>query len=458
MFTDVTWSGGWQGRWLNNRLVTVLGVRQDDTKSYASATVRNLVLPEIAGAATDPLKQYFNTMYASPFNATPSIVADGLSRTSGAVLHALPWLSLTYSHSSNFLPVGNASWVDANGNAAPNSKGKTDDYGVRFSLLGGKLSLSVNKFKTLADNQARNANGSVSGTRNILTRLRDNYKTRGDSHFQDLAGPGGYPVDTGNVSDTWSYVAEGYELNLVFNPSRKWRMALSGSENVNRQGAHLLGIGKYLYTDTKFQGLGTWRTLAAELNKVAAGQRSNAFDLDPTSSTARAQAQADGLYLTQQADAQEKLWKDDQALTGIITARNGKHAVNGLITRVFTEGKLNGFSVGGNFRWRSAGTIGYRRLPDALGRPRGVIDVTRPLSGKEFWDLGAMLAYERRVFTNIQWRLQLNIQNLPDWQTPRLVKSDYDTNGLYGTSDVIVPVLWEIRRPRNFVLTSTFTF
>lgn len=457
-FTNETWSGGWQGKWLGNRLVTVLGVRQDDTKSYGSATVRDVALPDIAGSASDPLKRYFNTMYASPWNATPSIQAKGLSRTKGAVLHAFPWLSLTYSQSSNFLPVSNASWVDANGNSAPNSKGKTDDYGLRFSLLNGKLALSVNKFKTLADNQARNANATVGGTRAILGRLRDNYKTRGDSHFQDLSGPGGYPVDTGNVADTWSYVAEGYEMNLVFNPSRNWRMALSGSENVNQQGAHLLGIGQYLYTDTKFQGLGTWRGFAAELNKVAAGQPSNAFDLDPTSSTARAQAQADALYITQQADAQEKVWKDDQALTGIVTARNGKHGFNGLVTRVFTEGRLKGLSVGGNFRWRSAGTIGYQRLPDTLGRPRGVIDVSKPVSGEDFWDLGAMLAYERRVFNNIAWRIQLNVQNLPNWRDPRLVKSDYDTNGIYGTSDVIVPVLWEVRRPRNFILTSTFTF
>jgi hypothetical protein len=457
-FTDATWSAGWQGRWFANRLVTVLGLRQDDTRSYASATVRNVTLAEIPGASADPLKQYFDTMYASPWNATPSIVAKGLSRTSGAVLHALPWLSLTYSYSGNFLPVSNASWVDANGNSAPNSRGRTDDYGLRFSLLDQRLALGVSRFRTLADNQARNANASVGGTRNILARLRDNYRTRGDSHFQDLAGPGGYPVDTGNVSDTWSYMAEGYELNLVFNPSRRWRVALSGSRNTNTQGAHLLGIGRYLYADTKFQGLGTWRTFAAELNKVAAGQRSSFFDLDPASPTARAQAQADALYLTQQADAQEKTWKDDQALTGIITSRNGKYAANGLVTHVFTEGRLSGVSLGGNFRWRSAGTIGYQRLPDAAGRPRGVIDVSRPVSGTEFWDLGAMMAYERRVFRRMSWRLQLNVQNLPNWRDPRLVKSDYDTNGIYGASDAIVPVLWEVRRPRNYVLTSTFTF
>jgi hypothetical protein len=69
-----------------------------------------------------------------------------------------------------------------------------------------------------------------------------------------------------------------------------------------------------------------------------------------------------------------------------------------------------------------------------------------------------MLSYQRRIFQNINLRVQLNVQNLPNWQEPRLVKSDYDTTGLYGTANAIVPVLWELRRPRNFVLSTTFDF
>ncbi|MEY4689372.1 MAG: hypothetical protein RIR76_3395 [Verrucomicrobiota bacterium] len=455
-FADDTLSVGWQGRWFDGRLVTVGGLRQDDTASYGTPSVRNVVNPAIAGAAADPLKQYYAPASELPFNAQPSIVAKGLSRTTGAVLHVLPSLSLTYSHSGNFLPVTNATWVDALGAPAPNSKGETKDYGVRLSLLGGRLSMGLSRFRTSADNQARNANGSVSGTRAILARLRDNYKTPGDSHFQDLAGPGLYPVDTGNVSDTWSYVAEGYELNIIFNPSRNWRVALTGSSNSNRLGTHLAALGRYLYADSKFQGLGTWRKYAAELNKVAAGQASSSFDLNPANATARTQAAADALYINQQADAQEKTYLDDIATTGVTTARNGKYAFNGLITRSINEGRLKGWSIGGNFRWRGPGTIGYQRLPGPTGLPNGIIDVTRPMKGKEFWDFGAMVSHQRRVLGNIPLRLQLNVQNLLNWQEARLVKSDYDTAGLYGTTNAIVPVLWELRRPRNYILTATF--
>jgi hypothetical protein len=455
-FYDNALSAGWQGRWLGDRLVTVAGVRKDTTESYGVPSVRNVVLPSIAGAATDPNKQFFAPKAVVPYTPRPSVATSGTSRTYGAVLHALPWLSLTYNQSANFLPVSDASWVNALGEPAPNTHGKTRDYGVRFPLLDGRLTMGLTRFKTSAVDQARFAGPYTLGARNVFTRLRTNYRDVGDSHFRDMPSSG-YPVELG-ISDTWSYVAEGYELTTIFNPSRNWRMALTGSSHTNELGTHLQALGKYLYTDSKFQGLGTWRTFASELNKVAAGQASAQFDLNPANSAHRAQAAADALYLIQQATAQERTYLDDRAQEGVTTNRNGKYALNGLITRKFTEGSLRGWSLGGNFRWRSGGTVGYERLRDASGAPRGIVDVSKPITGKEYWDVGAMVSLERRLFRNLPVRVQLNVQNLFNWQEHRAVRMDYDTTGVYGAVDAIVPVLFELRRPRNFVLTTEFTF
>lgn len=459
-FTDDSLSLGWQARWLKGRLITVAGYRRDDTKSYAATTAgnREVALAAIPGSATDPLKKYYTPSEVLALDPNPVSAASGISRTYGTVLHALSWLSLSYNRSSNFLPVANSSSLNALAQPPPNSAGKTQEYGARFYLLQAKLSVALTKFETVANDQSRNANGSVGGTRNILTRLRTNYKNAGDSHFAGLAESGFYPVDTGAVNDTWSYVAKGYEMNMVYNPSRNWRTALSGSINTNATGAHLLALGRYLYTDSQYQGLGTWRKFAGELNKVAAGQRSAFFDLDPASPVARAQAAADAIYLTQQADTQELVWKNEQAITGITTNRSGQYAVNGIVTRAFHEGRLKGWSVGGNFRWRSANIVGYENILSATGAPTGLYDVNKALRGKQYWDVGAMLSYQRRFSNKMDFRAQLNIQNLPNWQDPRLVKSAYDTFGYKAPVNTIVPVLWELRRPRNFVLTTTFTF
>ena len=36
--------------------------------------------------------------------------------------------------------------------------------------------------------------------------------------------------------------------------------------------------------------------------------------------------------------------------------------------------------------------------------------------------------------------------------------SEYDSQGYYGTVDSIVPIRYELRRPRNVTLTASYTF
>jgi hypothetical protein len=457
-FTNDAFSLGWQGRWFKDRLVTVLGYRRDSTKSYGVPTVREYIDPAVAGAATDPLQRYFSPSREVPLNDEPSVSAAGLSRTHGVVYHAFPWLSLTYNRSNNFSPVGNASWRNFENIPAPNSTGRTEDYGFRLYLLDGRLSISANRFTTEATDQARNANAYSTSIKAILTRLRTNYRDRGDSHFAAMPQTGSFPVDSTDVSDTWSFQAEGYEVSAIFNPSTRWRIALTGSSNENTLGTHLASLGRYLSLTDQFQGLAAWRGFASELRKVEAGQPSPAFDLDPASPTARSQAAADALFIEQQANTAERVFNDERAIEGVATHRNGKYAFNGLATHSFArEGRLKGWSVGGNFRWRSANIVGYERTLVA-GVPSGIVDATRPIKGDDYWDIGAMLAYERPVFRRVTLRTQLNIENLFDWSQPRLVSVDYDSEAILGQANSLVPIRWELRRPRNFILTATFTF
>ena len=451
-------SFGWQARWFAGRLVTVLGHRRDATRSYGVPDVRGFVDPAIPGSATDPLRRYFSPSREIPLERKPSVSADGISRTVGAVWHTLPWLSFTYNRSNNFRPVGNASWRNFEDVPAPNSTGKTEDYGLRLSLLGGRLSVSANRFTNAATDQARNANAYSGNIKNILARLRSNYRDARDPNFAAMAPSGVYPADSTDVSDTWSFQAEGYELSVVFNPSPRWRVALTGSSNENTLGTHLASLGRYLNTPTPYQGLATWRRFASELRRVEAGQRSSAFDLDPANAAARAQSGTDALYLEQQTAAAEKIYLDELAIEGAATHRNGKYALNGLATHTFArEGALKGWSVGGNFRWRSANTVGFERGLVA-GAPTGIINPSRPIKGRDFWDLGAMLAHERRIFRDVTLRTQLNVENLFDWSGARLVSSDYDSEGVLGATHAQVPIRWELRRPRNFILTATFGF
>ena len=164
-------------------------------------------------------------------------------------------------------------------------------------------------------------------------------------------------------------------------------------------------------------------------------------------------------FIETQLAAQVQTWEDELALTGRTTNRNGKYAANGLVTHAFGEGTfLRGFSLGGNFRWRSASIIGYERKTNAAGRPLAVIDVNRPLRGEAYWELGFMVSRQFRFANRHQLKLQLNIDNPFNWDDPRVVASEYDSQGYYGTVDSIVPIRYELRRPRNVTLTATYTF
>ena len=457
--TDDAVSLGWQAKWFKDRLVTTVGYRTDDTKSYGVPTMRDYIDPAIPGAATNPLQRFFSPSRLVPLNAAPSIIGSGISRTYAAVYHALPWLSLTYNQSQNFSPVGSASWRNFQDEPATSSLGETKDYGLRFYLFDGKLSVSANRFTNSATDQARAANSFSGSSKNILTRLRTNYKEPGDSHFTAMGALGAYAVDAGSVSDTWSFEAKGYELNVVYNLTSSWRAAVTGSINENALGPHLTSLGKYLATSAPYNGLATWRNYVTELRKVAAGEASSAFDLNPDDPAARSNASADATFIEAQANSAERVYLDERAIEGAVTHRNGKYALNGVAAYTCPEdGKLKGWSVGGNFRWRSANTVGYQRELNSVGIPAGSIDVSRPIKGDDFWDVGAMIAHRRRIFKNVTWRLQLNIENLFDWQKARVVGVDSDTESVYGAANTLVPIRWELRRPRNFVLTSTFEF
>ena len=58
----------------------------------------------------------------------------------------------------------------------------------------------------------------------------------------------------------------------------------------------------------------------------------------------------------------------------------------------------------------------------------------------------------------VDFRVQLNIQNLLNETDPLLTAIDTDTNAVYGTANAEVPVYYTLRRPRNFVLSTTFEF
>jgi len=127
-----------------DRLVTTFGLRWDQRYSRPGAT---------------PLWNYGITMDEASFhrwNDGDWLVGTGKTTTAGAVLKPLSWFSLHANKSNSFVPaeVG----YDLYRNILPGPTGEGHDYGFRLNLIGNKLAVRVNRYKT----QQINARNGVS--------------------------------------------------------------------------------------------------------------------------------------------------------------------------------------------------------------------------------------------------------------------------------------------------------
>lgn len=459
-------SFAWQGFWLRDRLVTTFGLRKDSAAFRNVTGGRTDYDPAIALPAAFPSGQSrANYSYYTPpellsLDVTPRY-GEGTTRTYAGVLHAATWLSLTYNQSENFVPAGetNLDWM---GRTSKNSRGETKDYGAKLFLLGSRLVVSGNHFTNGAVD--RNIAGRLiaGGIDQIMQRLRTNYREKGDSHFAGMPA-NSLPPELSTARSYADLSGKGYELSVTFNPNPNWRVMLTGSQNTSVITNQYPDVYEFLYTENQysaFAGFKAWKFFAAELGKVAGGQRSSYFDLDPTNPVHVQQARDDAAYLNQNIASQERRYLDSKATDGAVQVQNGKYALNGAATYTFTRaGWLKGCQIGGNFRWRSAPIAGYHRFPNTdTGTPEGVIDVSRPIEGSTFVEFGGMLAYQRRILQRVNLRVQLNIDNLLDADKPLLKSVGTDSGGVFGTQYAFVPLRWEMRRPRNFKLSATFDF
>ena len=210
-----------------------------------------------------------------------------------------------------------------------------------------------------------------------MQRLRTNYREKGDSYFTAMpANP--LPPELSTARTYGDVAGKGYELSATFNPNQNWRVMLTGSKNQTAISNQYPDVYEFLYTDNQysaFAGFKTWNRFVAELNKVANGQRSTQFDLDPANPVHVQQARDDAAYLAQNIASQERRFIDSKATDGAVQVQNGEYALNTAVTYSFTrEGWLKGWQVGGNARWRSAPIAGYYRFPNTTaGTPEGVI-------------------------------------------------------------------------------------
>jgi hypothetical protein len=312
------------------------------------------------------------------------------------------------------------------------------------------LVVSANYFKNSALNNSASIPAFTNLDTSIFNLLRTNYKAKGDPKFQNM--PDAYPREILTPQSYTDVTSQGYELSITFNPSRNWRLLVTGSSNTAKNtnlypDAYAWELGPNQYS--AFATVPTWQRFVTELQKVAQGQASSQFSLNPADPVARQQATSDAATLNGWVNSIIQQMSDTKATEGLV-ASPAESTLDSVVTYSFTQEKLKGLSMGLNARWRSGGVGGYQRLPNtATGTPQGIIDVNRPLRGDASVDIGSSTAYQWKLQRGVTTRIQFNVENLFNFQKPLLRSVGMDSNGVYGTPYAYVPMRWELRRPRE---------
>jgi outer membrane receptor protein involved in Fe transport len=462
-----------QSHWFDGDIVTTAGWRRDQVWSFDAG------IPGITTLGTADVRwEVFSPKLTRTLSETAGnwgIVAH-LPRALANRLPAETEASVFHNYATNFRVAPQRYTVT--GESLPSETGKTKEYGIRFSTLGGKLDLRVTRYDTMADNAM--VAGLVAGlnqlammvpqvvTHNFLGENAGNpagiaafeawlespfgqvYRrafgvtltpnidvNRPASQYGNYADAAG---DRGQVSGVSTLRSTGYEFEVIFNPTRNWRI----SANAARADAVRTRIAPELY-DFLFNAAGGVVSLVQNPDgtPTAVGQL---IGTPSGAGAASLQSFVNGNVVNlgvMSTFAQE----------GTRTDELRKWSVRGVTNYSFSDdvlgGKLKGFGVGGAMRWSDAPLLGYAGTTvNPGGATLAVSDVSRSYFGEAEAALDGWISYSRMLRRGVRWKVQLNVRNIGVGNELRPLAAWPD-----GTV-----VQWTIKEPQRWTLASTFSF
>jgi outer membrane receptor protein involved in Fe transport len=348
-----TMMGALQSYFLNDRIVTTMGIRHDHFETSTDPTVRGA--DGILGLAPSARKTY--TFNADTFSL-------------GVVGHVTDWFSLYANHSNN-RDLPNVSQHLINSEIPPMAEGTGTDLGAKLNLFGGKLYATINYYKTDFKNVTEWGDIQAKCT-TLNNRVLDKFVADGIITQTDA---------TSRYIDADSYLSDrksdGWEFEVIANPDEHWRLTTNFS------------ISHVKYSN-----------IMSEV--VSWAKQAEAFWLSKGSSG----------YLLGQGDwdtlGNQIGWMEDY-ITGR-TAFNDRQArgereygASSYLRYLFTDGFLKGFYIGGGVRYQSANSVDY--------------DGSTLIKGNDLFLVDAMAGYDFTIKGGdhpVKASIQLNISNLLD--------------------------------------------
>ncbi len=429
-----------QSNWLQHHIVTVFGLRRDTSynATQSTATVYNPADPQNFGKifwGVEDVNALFP--HTPPRNVSRESKSASIVGYWPQKLIKLPKgtdLSVFYNQSENFTPVGGRITYWNTPIAAP--RGSTKERGLSFSAFNDKLTVRLSQFETKSTGlSGQGLLGGAMGT--YFPALAFRWLTEGNvnPHLQamrnaDIAAindalkalptspdilslwavsvsgtaPNLVATRASNLpgaNDTTDFVAKGEEADLIFNPTKNWRVLVNVAHQETKK-SNIAPNAQLIYA--------TILPVLERLKDRALGTYPEGWQIgDPLP--------ANRTTLGQDVDANLKVpYATDRATEGDPNAEQRNWRVNLVANYKFTATSpfgetLKGWSVGGGVRWQSKMIVG---LPSTRS-PNGAISFDRrnPFYAPSETNVDAFIGYERRIWSNrIGWKVQLNVANI----------------------------------------------
>lgn len=478
----------WQAHFWDNALIGTFGVRKDIAKSWTYS---------INTSQGDPNNDQRLFLSPSVYHLadTPNNSLEVTSHAWTAVAHLnqlsflkrLPvQVTMFYNHSTDFQPA--AQRVDVYGVPLGAPSGVTKDYGLLLETNDGRYSVKLNKYETTSSGASSAGLGgawfigsSQAWAGNWVNRFEFNWTNDTIAGFDSAMSPtntiANYEPAPGetlvqaqareasviaawrtwqksvdprfyaawqiNLNDktksigasvpagfavTEDSVSQGYELEFNASPIRNWRFSLNASKTTaQRNNIGGTNLKAFMAAYTKFLGTGAPGT-GGDL-RIWWGGAGNETALQEWNGNINSEFN------------QRKL----QEGTNVPELRKWRY--NAITNYDFDHGILKGVNVGGGMRYESSVVIGYKPIAGATASEIS-FDIANPYVGPSDTSFDLWVGYNRRMWHEINWSIQLNVRNV-------------------GVKNELVPITtqpdgsaasYRIRAPQTVMLTNTFRF
>jgi outer membrane receptor protein involved in Fe transport len=422
-----------QSYWLRDHLITLVGWRRDEDY-FISRPIGFVANP---ADSNDPGKVHYTFDDLSFPRTPPPNVAGEIMTYSGVLrwpqqLLRLPAgmdLSVFYNQSGNFTPSGGR--VNAFNEPLASPEGNTKEYGFNLSLLHDKLNLRVNWFETKVTGQSLTPPVYNNAVNNAVLQLADIWGVEGNvnphlaasrnadiellfsplpANFRSLYGwgiSGTAPnlaangrIPLAGSGDTTDFTAKGTEFEIVYNPTRNWRILANVAKQETVQSNSLPFLKRFIALM-----LPVWSQLrdrpraAYPLGWQPGDSLGGVQTMGDFLDTVVLVPFATAIATEGSASAEQRKWRAN-LITNYTFGHDG-----------FLGDRLKGWSVGAAVRWQDKLGIGYptTRNPDGSVN----LDLAHPFYAPAETNVDAWIGYERAIWKNrIRWKVQLNARNL----------------------------------------------